>query len=336
MRGKMKILVLTLLLLPLFASMAIFSASSAVGGSIVTVAPLIFDTTMIPGTQFTLNINVDYVYKLWGYQFTMSWDPDVLHGVSFENGPFLESNRGHAVVVPPPNGGTFDNVAGTLSLGGACLDPVRRFPTGGSDEFGALGHVTFEVVGYGSTYITLGSETGLADPIGRWIVHKEENPECFFDGYFNNVCPGPELWIREKHGTHGGGAFPEWHVGLAGDYQTLYSKVANSGDGSAEIKVKFTVEWLEGAETAEYWSNEAAIPGVYIDPETGRKVFPVITVATDPFQPGPEGLYTVTAALYFKACDMEEYMPYELAESSLGGLGTGRDTSTKFKVAEQM
>jgi hypothetical protein len=326
-RGKK--VVVSMLLISIVASMVIASVGSTSDKPIVYADPVvIFDEGMVPGTQFSIDITVDYVRRLWGYQLTLEFNPAVLHGVSVENGPFLESRGGTAVVVPGPG---FDNVAGTLGLFAAALYPIARFPTGG----GVLATVTFEVVGEGESPITMGVETGLADPYGYWIVHKEDDPENFVNGYFCNAF-GPELWIRKKHGTFGGGAWPEWHVNLAGEEQTLYSKIANSGEMAAMVKVKFTVDWIEGAETTEYWSNEMEVPGVYIDPETGDKVYPVVTVATDLFEPGAEGDYTVTACLYFKAGGMTTYLPYDQFESGLGGIGSARDIATKFKVAEQM
>jgi len=100
----------------------------------------ILDPTMIPSTQFTIDITVDDIKELWGYQFTMSFNPDVLHGVSVENGPFLGSEGGSVLVAP---GEGFDNEAGTLGLFGAALYPKRFFPTGG----GILAYITFHVVG---------------------------------------------------------------------------------------------------------------------------------------------------------------------------------------------
>ena len=331
MRVKNKIFVLTLLLIPIVVSMvSIGIVSGAMQESIVSVnPPVVWDTNMGPGTQFSIDIDVDYIRKPWAYQLTLSFDPDVLQGVSVENGEFLGSRGGTVIVIPGPG---FDNEAGTLGLFGAYVDQFKKLPTGG----GTLATVTFEVAGYGSTVIELGIETGLADALGNWIVHKEDDPELFFDGYFDNVNPAPELWIQGPHGTKGGGAYPEWHVNLAGEEQILYSKVANGEYGAAMVKVKFTVTWVEGSETMEYMSNEAEVPGVYIDPDTGKKVYPLVIVQTDPFVPGPEGKYTVTASLYFKAGGMTEYVPYGLAEPYLGGDGTARDIATKFKVAEQM
>lgn len=139
----------------------------------------IVDARLVPGTQFSINLTVDHVEELWAYQLTLSFSAGVLHGVNVENGPFLESEGGNAVVVPRPG---FDNDAGTLGLFAAYLLPIRRFPTGG----GTLVTVTFKVVGYGSSPITLGVETGLANRTGGWIVSKRENPEFFVDGYFDN------------------------------------------------------------------------------------------------------------------------------------------------------
>jgi hypothetical protein len=144
----------------------------------------IIDTRLVPGSQFSINLTVDHVEELWAYQLTLSFSAGVLHGVNVEHGPFLESRGGNAVVVPGPG---FDNDAGTLGLFAAYLFPIARFPTGG----GTLATVTFKVVGHGSSPITLGVETGLANRTGGWIVNKRDNPEFFIDGYFNNWPPAP-------------------------------------------------------------------------------------------------------------------------------------------------
>lgn len=144
----------------------------------------IVDNRLVPGSQFSINLTVNHVEELWAYQFTLSFSAGVLHGVSVEHGPFLESRGGNAVVVPGPG---FDNDAGTLGLFAAYLFPIARFPTGG----GTLATVTFKVVGHGSSPITLGVETGLANRTGGWIVSKRENPEFFVDGFFDNWPPAP-------------------------------------------------------------------------------------------------------------------------------------------------
>lgn len=126
--------------------------------------PVIWDPTMEPGAQFTVDIVVDYVENLWAYQIELSFNPDVINCVGYENGPFLESQGGNAVFVP---GAGFDNTEGTLALFGAYLDPMANYPYG-SD--GVLATVTFEVVGYGKSSIALGDDTGLTDAEGEWII----------------------------------------------------------------------------------------------------------------------------------------------------------------------
>lgn len=124
------------------------------------------DPQMVPGTQFTVDIVVENVDDLWAYQFWLSFNPDVIKGVEVENGPFLGSAGGEVAVAP---GAGFDNQQGELKLFGASIFftgevPEELLPTGG----GVLASVTFEVVGYGNSPITLGPETGLANKTGGW------------------------------------------------------------------------------------------------------------------------------------------------------------------------
>jgi hypothetical protein len=154
----------------------------------------IFDTYLVPGTQFTINITVDYVEDLWAYQFEIRFDPTILRGVRVENGPFLESAGGTALVAPGPG---FDNERGKLGLFSASLFPKENFPTGG----GVLAYVTFEVVGIGESPLDFGWNTALLNhtsPTGAagyelgpdwepmWIIL---NPDAFINGLFDNRPP---------------------------------------------------------------------------------------------------------------------------------------------------
>ena len=153
--------------------------------------PLIIDPTLIPGTQFTINMTLDYVEPdlLWAYQICLSFNASVLHGVSVENGPFMASNGGSVIVI---HGSGFNNTVGRMGIFAAYLDPVEKFPEGGSDEHGALCTITFEVVGYGDSHITMGAgfpvgETLLGNRTGHVLISKKLNPECFTDAYFTNI-----------------------------------------------------------------------------------------------------------------------------------------------------
>jgi len=141
-------------------------------GIAVSVEPQdIYGTDMVPGTQFSVDITVDYIEKLWGYQFWLGFNPAVLHGVSVENGPFLGSFGGEVFVA---EGAGFDNEVGELKIFGAFIYfeavlPEHKLPIGG----GVLATVTFEVVAYGSSPIKLGPETRLSNKTGGAMFDEE-------------------------------------------------------------------------------------------------------------------------------------------------------------------
>ena len=153
--------------------------------------PVTKDGSYIPSSYFAMAMTVDYVELLWGYQVEMTFNPQVLHGVSVDDSGFLGSAGGTVLVAP---GQGFDNVNGRLSLFGAFLfekDPLY-LPIGG----GPLVIITFEVVGIGASPLVFGSDTGLANSTGGWWlgpdwvpIHKVENPSIFADGYFDNRYP---------------------------------------------------------------------------------------------------------------------------------------------------
>lgn len=167
-------------------------------------SPTIFDITMVPGTQFTINVTVDYVEELWGYQFNMTFNPNVLNVVNYQNGPFLASAGGRVMWLPGPG---FDNTKGKLGLFSAALNPKLKFPTGG----GVLCNITFQVVGYGASPIRFEVNSGLANKTGGWIlgpewkpIHlsapvwdtatgkwilRDHNPDAFIHGTFDNRPP---------------------------------------------------------------------------------------------------------------------------------------------------
>jgi hypothetical protein len=156
---------------------------------------------MGPGTRFEVDIVVNNVEKIWGYQFELGeplfwkynpkkyqgWNPSVLKLIAVEKGSFLESAGGNVVWSP----GDINNTQGTLSLSLAYLDPNQKWPTGS----GVLATLTFEVVGYGQSPIHFGLNTGLLDGQGNWIMRGTSNPEALTDGFFANDLesePEPE------------------------------------------------------------------------------------------------------------------------------------------------
>ena len=335
--------------------MAMISTAVNIGivgasGVAVSVEPLgIWDPTMDLDTQFSVDIVVDYVENLWGYQFWLSFDPAILHGVSVENGAFLGSAGGDVLVAP---GAGFDNVAGELKLFGATIFFMGPPP---SDEIlpdggGVLATVTFEVVGYGCSPIELGPETGLANKYGEWELMGEycygweyippDPPEpgkwvpyepwrqSLGHGFFSNMEVGPELYVRRR-GAHGSsGIWPEWQVGLDDWTQTLYCEVFNYGFMGAWIEVEFIIHNdLVGIEirSDQVWVDAAIDKG---DPSS--------VIVSVSFTPEVAGKYYMCAKLYFKTACMEKKVPYCLVEDALGGEGLSRDIKIGFKVQEHL
>jgi len=153
----------------------------------------IIDPTLVPGTSFTIAIKTDYDGSdVWAYEFSLTYDPSILHGVEVINGDLISLDDSPTATFMS---GTFDNTAGELSLTGAfffyIFPPV---PTAGGP--GILANVTFEVVGIGSSDIILGDDTRLLGWNGSTmynIIHAAENPNQIGDGYFSNTSPSPQV-----------------------------------------------------------------------------------------------------------------------------------------------
>jgi hypothetical protein len=320
-----KKLICTTLLISIVVSLMIFSVAQSTPDNMIYVdPPLVWDPEMSIGTEFTVDIKVDYVVRLLIYQFHLKVDPAVLRPVSWEDGDFLTST-GCTPIFYPGEGfedDPEDPNYGWLYLVVSALDPdtpVPLLPIGG----GVLARVTFMKVGDGSSLIELGQDCGLIDRTGKFI--SKGNVE---HGYFSNEV-GPELYIRQGGSGGGPGAWPEWSAGTLGEEQILYSHVTNKGPMGATVKVKYTVESKFTME--EYWTDEYPV-GVG-DPDETR-----ITVSTGSFIPGEgvhTGYYYVYAELYFKAGGMTTFVSYTTVEDALGGTGETKSQGipVKFKVS---
>jgi len=129
--------------------------SAAVYPSVAVVPESVVD--IIPGRTFTVAIYTDYTYyDIWGYEFSLSYDPTMLYGVGVSNGDLIVGLDARFL-----EGQGFNNTEGTLTLVGAYfyyVDPEWPTTTIGP---GTLAYVTFKVIGTGTSDITLGIETRL-------------------------------------------------------------------------------------------------------------------------------------------------------------------------------
>jgi len=163
--GK-KLLVLPIILLLALSllnalNVNITRVSAVVSPYIAVVPETIEDATLTPGKNFTVSIYTDYVGSsslfdyITSYQFALSYNPSVLKGVEVVNGDLIvgEPPELHPKFIAGP----FDNVAGELSLTWGYYDLAGEVTPGP----GTLANVTFTVVDYGASNITIDSHTKL-------------------------------------------------------------------------------------------------------------------------------------------------------------------------------
>lgn len=138
------------------------------------------------GDTFTVDIITDYSGSdIWAWEFSLTYDPNILHGVTVVNGDLISLDKSPWATFMQ---GTFDNTAGKLGLTGAFLFYISPpIPTVSGP--GTLATVTFEVAGYGDSDITLGDDTVLKSPTAN-IIDASANPEQIGDGFFSNWMGG--------------------------------------------------------------------------------------------------------------------------------------------------
>jgi hypothetical protein len=141
---------------------------------------------LTPGMNFTISIYTDYNgTDVHAYQFTLSYNPSIIHGVEVVNGDLIVGGSAKF------KAGTFDNENGTLSLTAGYY--FEEEMTSGP---GILANVTFTVVGEGASSITIGDETALYGLYLDWdlmdyveyiIIDAETMPDHIQHGHFRNV-----------------------------------------------------------------------------------------------------------------------------------------------------
>lgn len=147
------------------------------------------DLTKTPGQQITIDVTTNYEGDdIWGYQFTLTYNPIILNGVSVTNGDVITTETVTFV------NGTFNNTIGNLELALAFSeniatgDPLNNTNTG----TGVLATVVFDVVGTGETPITLGDvDTKLKRGDGSNIIDGYFDPSHLGHGYFRNIASVP-------------------------------------------------------------------------------------------------------------------------------------------------
>lgn len=142
------------------------------------------------GINYTISIYTDYSGgDVWGYQFEMTFNPNILEGIAVVNGDLITEADGPTMW----NLGTFNNTEGKLSLTGNGFFSLPPSPLPVTSGPGIMANITFKVVGLGDSYITLGDETKLIgydtiQQINFNIIDKVyPSPGHILGGYFRNT-----------------------------------------------------------------------------------------------------------------------------------------------------
>ena len=171
MRGKCQSWLHLILILSLVISTAIVNLSSVYASptALYVDPPSIIDTSLVPGTTFTVSVNVLAVTDLFGYEFKLKYKTAVLNATSVTVGPFLKPD---IFVVKPPE---INDDVGYVWLGvtqGIGEDT-------GVDGTGTLAIISFTVDSLGGSCLYL-CDTDLSDSEGEKIAHE------VYDGHFVN------------------------------------------------------------------------------------------------------------------------------------------------------
>ncbi|MGD8506535.1 MAG: CARDB domain-containing protein [Candidatus Bathyarchaeota archaeon] len=155
---------------------------------IIVIPASTVDQAITPGLNYTISIYTDYDGDdVWGYEFELAFNPNVLEGVEVVNGDLITDDAGTTM----PRGGQFNNTAGRLSLtGNAFFDPPGE-PVTVTSGPGTMANITFTVVGRGDSHLVFGDTTrliGYNSIMENFNIIDENIPSTghILGGYFSN------------------------------------------------------------------------------------------------------------------------------------------------------
>lgn len=129
---------------------------------------LIIDPTLVPPATFMINVNLSEVRDLYGYQFNLTFDPNVLVIVQFQIQDVLNETHYDS---------TFSSVGGFIFVNVTYYQPAVPLDI---DSPVPIVTIKFRVKSMGATNLTL-TDTGLVDSTGQPITHEDHN------GFFQSL-----------------------------------------------------------------------------------------------------------------------------------------------------
>jgi Cohesin domain/PEP-CTERM motif len=133
------------LLIALLLGAASAGMSAAASAAVLSVSAS--PDPAVVGSTVDLSVLIGDIDDLYGYQFSLSFDPSVLRATAVTEGGFLAGGGNTA-----PGFGGIDNATGTVSY----VYNLLQGPVAGVSGSGTLAHIRFDVIGIGSTPLTFG------------------------------------------------------------------------------------------------------------------------------------------------------------------------------------
>lgn len=207
-------------------------------------APNIVDTSLItPGDYFDVFVSVGpwmdkEVEKLWGFQFIMYYDPNIVMAVDFET---------LGIFTPGPSelGADYAAITGTSYYG----DPDGLTTTGSPVPVARVG---FVVLATGVTLLDL-EDTLMADVNGASMVH--DTVDGSFANTMNVSVSLNTIFVESR----------KWSASMDGNMFTLTAQVSNTGLGITKARAHFVVVDALGIIVADLTTSETDIwPGTTI------------------------------------------------------------------------
>jgi hypothetical protein len=208
------------------------------------------DTTLTPGSTFSVDLTVDDVAGMFGYEFILRFDPSIVHAMGFAPyDPVFDYDAPSPVYI--------DNTKGYISSA-ASYNPPEIWGLTTADAV-PLARFDFEVVGTGITPLEL-YYTVVVDVYGKLVDHIVDN------GTFSNIWAEP-FTVAVALDT---GFVESRFFKLSKEkdiFQTLTGQFKNVGTVPTLARVNFRVFDAMGAKIADMTTEE-----VMIAPETTMRL----------------------------------------------------------------
>lgn len=152
------------------------SLQAAVAGPVLSLTAT--PNPAVVGSTVNVDVSIADIVDLYGYQFTLAFNPALLQAVGNSDGGFLASGGSNFY-----DGGTVDNALGTIAFSFNTL--LGAVP--GVSGSGILAHYSFDVIGAGAAVLSF-SDVAFLDSSFNALALQE-------DSLTLQAVPEPAAWL---------------------------------------------------------------------------------------------------------------------------------------------